>query len=142
MNLRFFLTEKDIQAMSWIKSNVPENSIFGIKTYYWLSDFPHGIDAGFWIPYFTGRKTNTGSMLFNLGSQEYVGEILKKSELINALESNVFGPDIFNELCKEGIQYLYVKGTEPNFSEQLNFLNSTKMVYENTPVKIYHWDCK
>lgn len=139
---RFFLTEKDIQAMSWIISNVPENSIFGIKTYYWLSDFPHGIDAGFWIPFFTGRRTNTGSMLFNLGSQEYVGEILKKSELINALESNVFGPDIFNELCKEGIQYLYVKGTVPNFSEQLNFLNYTKMVYENIPVKIYHWDCK
>jgi hypothetical protein len=66
---RFFVTDEDVAAMDWIRENTPEDAVFAVNTYFWLPRAPHGTDAGYWIPYFTGRKTTAGVMLLSLAHQ-------------------------------------------------------------------------
>lgn len=109
---RFFFTDDDLHAMIWIKENTPEDSVFAINTYLWLGNSPHGTDGGYWIPYFTGRKTTTGTMLYSLGPKEYVQKIISVSKIINEIASD---PQQVENLCSMGVGYLYI-GQRGNFS--------------------------
>lgn len=109
---RFFFTDDDLRAMTWIRENTPEDSIFAINTYLWLGYSPHGTDGGYWIPYFTGRKTTTGTMLYSLGPKEYVQKVISVSKIINEISSD---PTRVKDLCSLGVQYLYI-GQKGNFA--------------------------
>jgi hypothetical protein len=135
---RFFMTDADIPAMEWIKSNIPETAVFAINTYMWLGESPHGTDGGYWIPYFTGRKTNASTMLFSLGSEEEVSRVIVQSRYVLTLEGEE--PKI-DALCSLGINYLY-HGQKGNFSSDgFNFdlligLPQTEIVYQANGVLI------
>jgi hypothetical protein len=105
---RFFLSSDDIEAMSWIKENLPEDAKIGINTVFWLSNHPHGIDSGYWIPYFTDRKITTGSMLFNIGSKSYTNRIIHESHLVEEFY-NTLDTRIIPELCYNNIDYFFLK---------------------------------
>ncbi|MGB9799742.1 MAG: hypothetical protein ACPLUL_06585 [Thermanaerothrix sp.] len=102
---RFFMTPQDEEAMEWIKKNVPKDAVFAIDTYLWLGNSPHGIDAGYWIPYYTGRRTTTGTMLFALGNRDYTAKVRKWSYMVSELQQN---PKIAQSLCEQGVSYLYL----------------------------------
>jgi hypothetical protein len=105
---RFFISDEDLKTMSWINDNTPISAKFGINTIFWLKDHPHGIDSGYWIPYFTGRTTNTGTMLFNIGSKTHAEGIVKESLLVEKFYKD-FDANILHELCFSNINYLHIK---------------------------------
>jgi len=109
---RFFFTDDDLRAMTWIRENTPSDSVFAINTYLWLGNSPHGTDGGYWIPYFTGRKTTTGTMLYSLGPKEYVQKVISVSKVVNEISSD---PLQVRKLCSLGVDYLYI-GQKGNFS--------------------------
>ena len=78
----FLFPRDDIQAMDWINNNIPSNSVIGIKPFFWQIDYPHGIDSGLWIPYFTGIRTNMGTMLYRLSSEDYQEKVIYQSTLL------------------------------------------------------------
>ncbi|MCL4832181.1 MAG: hypothetical protein KJZ86_07055 [Caldilineaceae bacterium] len=110
---RFFVTPADVRAMEWIRDNTPADARFAINTHFWLPTLPHGSDAGYWIPYFTGRKTNTGSMLSSLGAKAYRQEVAALSQLAQSL---VQDPAAAEELARTGVSYVYVGCMENPFS--------------------------
>ncbi|MFZ1771573.1 MAG: hypothetical protein WAU00_20355, partial [Caldilinea sp.] len=68
---RYFVTPADVAGMEWLTANIdstadPDAKV-AINTTFWLPTSPHGVDAGYWIPYFTNRVTNTGVMISSLG---------------------------------------------------------------------------
>jgi hypothetical protein len=52
-----FVLEPDLQAMSWIEENIPEDALFYISTNFWTPHLAHGLEAGYWIPYLAYRET-------------------------------------------------------------------------------------
>ncbi len=108
---RYFMTPADQKAMTWITNNTPENAVFAINTITWGGGAVHGTDGGYWIPYFTGRQTTTGTMLYFLGEREHIKEILESSEMVIKLQNNQIQP---NDFCANGIDYVYI-GSNGNF---------------------------
>lgn len=135
---RYFVTPEDVAAMDWIRENTPEDARFAVNTYFWLPKAPHGTDAGYWIPYFTNRQTTGGVMLFHLGAQSFINEIVEMSQAAERLEiDNTSLP----ELQTLGIDYIYI-GQRGDFSgpgldaAKIIQSGSAHIVYENDRVFI------
>lgn len=112
---RFFMTDSDRRAMEWIKENTPEDALFAINTHFWLPNAAHGSDGGYWIPYFTGRQTTTGTMIANLGPGYNV--VLERSKA--ALELYDEDPSL-DDLCALGIDYFYDGAKDPFDGKSIN----------------------
>jgi len=102
---RFFMTPQDEEAMNWIKENTPEEAIFAVDTYLWMGYSPHGVDAGYWIPYYTGRRTTTGTMMYLQANEDYVTQVRSWGILVSKIQDD---ESVLRELCKQGVQYLYI----------------------------------
>ena len=126
---RWFITESDLEGMNWINQNTSLDAVFGVNTFFWLPESPHGTDGGYWIPYFTNRKTNTGVMLNDLGSFDYRKQIVFRSLAMEAVAQN---PINTFELCDQGIDYIFI-GEKGNFSG--NSLDKNRLT-ENPMVEI------
>ncbi len=128
---RYFVTPTDVAAMDWIANNTPPDARFAINTFFWLPNFPHGTDGGYWIPYFTGRQTTTGPMLFQLGRRE-------DSEKIIALSRAVKRPGTddaaLTELRSSGVSYIYI-GAKGNLAEP--GLDSSRLVQSEDVTLVY-----
>jgi hypothetical protein len=102
---RYFIKPSDLPAMDWIRENIPLDAVFAVNTYRWLDKIPHGTDGGYWIPYFTGRRTTTGTMMFTAGSPDYVNQVLDWSEAVSRLDE---GPEYLQQLCSQGVKFAYL----------------------------------
>lgn len=135
---RFFVTQADVAAMGWINQNLPQDAGFVVNTYLWLGTSPHGTDAGYWIPYFTGRRTTTGEMLYTLGTKERTQKIQQLGKLTEQLETD---PTVAATMCAEGFKYAYL-GAKGSFdgrslsAEVLLQSPGAQVVYDALGVKI------
>ena len=135
---RFFVRREDMTAMDWIRENIPQEARFAVNTYFWLPRAPHGTDAGYWIPYFTGRGTTAGTMLLNLGPREYVARVV---EMSRAAEQLAEGPGSVETLTDLGVNYVYV-GKNGDFSgcgldpSEVSVDGGMEVVYETDGVAI------
>jgi hypothetical protein len=135
---RYFVTSSDVEAMQWIRENTPEDAMFAVNTHFWLPQAPHGTDAGYWIPYFTGRQTTAGSMLLYLGPKAYVSEIVDLSRSVEQLEGDDPWP---GDLQAQGIDYIYI-GQKGDFSgkglqaNELQQSEAVDVVYKQGDVTI------
>jgi hypothetical protein len=135
---RHFITPADIAAMDWIRENTPPDALFAVNTFFWLPTAPHGTDAGYWIPYFTGRQTTAGVMVLSLGTKEYVLDVVEVSRLVEQLEVD---DTSLAELQALGVDYVYV-GQKGDFSgpglnaARLGQAEDLTLVYENSGVSV------
>jgi len=136
---RYFVTPEDMAAMEWIKENTPKDALFAVNTYFWLPRAPHGTDAGYWIPYLTGRQMTAGVMLLSLGGTDYRSIVVEMSQAVEQLEVN---NDALEDLQALGVDYVYV-GQRGDFSglgldiKQLDRSKNASMIYQNGKVAIF-----
>jgi len=109
---RYFVTPEDIAAMDWIKENTPPDALFAVNTYFWLPRAPHGTDAGYWIPYLTGRQTTADAMLVGFARSDYSARIVEMSRAVEQLEVDNAS---LAELQAMGVGYVYI-GRRGDFS--------------------------
>lgn len=137
---RYFVTDADVRAMQWINANTPPDAAFAINTVFWLPNAPLGTDAGYWIPYFTQRKTNTGVMLANMGDSAQVDKMLALSHLADDLDQDA---SVLAQLRDQGYRYVYI-GAQGNYNgggldaEQLVQSGLAERVYQDGAVNILH----
>ena len=128
---RHFVTDQDITAMQWIDENIPSDATFAINTYRWLPQAIHGTDAGYWIPYFTGRQIVTSAMLRDGLPDTYRKQSLDRSEAAEALETDL---SALGDLRRLGVEYIYI-GAIGDFSgdglqlERLTQSNAVEVLY-------------
>jgi hypothetical protein len=101
---RFFVTPADLRAMRWIADNTAPNAVFAVRTVFWLPGFPHGTDAGYWIPYLAGRRTTVGPMIAHLGPR-YANWAIDMGRMVVALPQDEAA---LVELYKRGVRYVYL----------------------------------
>ncbi len=137
---RYYVTPADLAAMQWINAHVPGNAVFAVNTHFWLPRAPHGTDGGYWIPYFTGRRTTAGTMLDGLGSEAYLDKVVAMSRAVKRLEA---GEDALEELRRLGVTHIYV-GAKGNFASppgldvtRLRGMGGVEVVYEGEGVAIF-----
>jgi hypothetical protein len=140
-DFRYFLSPADIEAMSWIEANTPKDAVFAINTYMWLGNAPHGTDGGYWIPFFTGRRTTTGTMIANQGPENFNNQIINWSRAEEDVAVNSNDHSVY-ELCQQGVNYIYigVKGdfSAPGLDEKaIQKIPSVKILYQNGGVFIF-----
>jgi len=136
-NFRQFMTSADEKAMDWIEKNTPKDSLFAVHTYYWLTDSPHGSDAGYFIPYYADRDTTSSTMISSLGPGYET--VMTESKAVMSLYSAT--PDI-SELCALGVDYLYDGAKNPFDGRQFNIsaiqqIEGVETVYKDSGVVIY-----
>jgi hypothetical protein len=136
---RHFVTPEDLTAMQWIDENIPEDAIFAINTYFWLPRAPHGVDAGYWIPYLTGRQTTAPAMIvIGEADKALMNRFIAESHAAERLENDLGGLD---ELDAMGVHYIYIgkvgdffgPGLQPDFLRQSE---RVKTIYEQDGVTI------
>jgi hypothetical protein len=135
---RYFVTPADVVAMDWIRANTPQDARFAVNTTFWLPDAPHGTDAGYWIPYFTGRQTSVGSMMSEFGGQSYMSNIVEMSRAEERLEMD---DSALGDLRNLGVDYIYI-GQRGDFAgpgldaRHLSQVEGVKVVYQRDGVSI------
>lgn len=138
---RQFITPADVVAMNWINEQIPQDAVFAINTYFWLPQVPHGTDAGYWIPYFTGRESTASTMLADQGPAEFKQRIVALSQL----EENLAGdpsPETVAQLCQQGVDYVYI-GARGDFSspglraDEIQNIPSVETLFEEGGVAIF-----
>jgi hypothetical protein len=107
-----FVRAADIPAMNWIRANTRLDARFAVNTLYTSPDSLYGTDAGYWIPYFTGRQTTAGTMLFTLGEASFRAQVAEMSQAVKRLEQD---NTALEELRRLGVSYIYI-GKAGNFS--------------------------
>ena len=93
----------DRKAFAWIRDNTPLNAQFAIAAYAHLPSLTVGTDGGYWIPYFTGRRTTTGPMLSPLSPRL----MTRASQLVKVQKLPGFSPDKVHRLISHGVEYFY-----------------------------------
>jgi len=135
---RYFVTPADLPAMDWINANTPPDALFAVNTYFWMKDAAHGVDAGYWIPYFTGRQTTASVMLYPYGPPEYREKILALSRAAASLAED---PAALDTLCQMGVDYLYLGAnrypTAALSAGAAAALPGARLVYDQDGVKIF-----
>jgi hypothetical protein len=137
---RYFVTAEDVQAMEWIVAHTDEHALFAVNTYFWFPHHPHGTDAGYWIPYFTGRNITAAVMLLSLATPDYQASVVQLSQAAEGLTADSYGSSL-EELRSLGVDYVYVgaKGdfTGPSLdAAQLCAETDAKLVYQTPHVAI------
>ncbi len=135
---RYFVTPQDVTAMDWIRQHTPADAVFAVNTTFWLPQAPHGTDAGYWIPYFTGRQTTASAMVITLGEVEYRQQIIDLSQAEERLATD---PSALDDLRAMGVGYVYI-GRMGDFSgagldaAQLGQAEGATVVYQAGGVTI------
>jgi len=109
---RQLMTVDDEKAMLWIKENTPEDAVFAVNLEPWIPNLPIGTDGGYWIPYYTGRKTTAGTMLSGFG-----GDLDLRNNLAEATLGLYNETPPVGELCELGVEYVYMAG-KPSYSTE------------------------
>lgn len=133
---RAFMTPEDQKAMEWIRTDIPEDAVFGVNINFLNPTTPFGTDAGYWLPYYANRETTTLTLISGLDEKD-------QGFINRALGSRIIYEDTidFQKLCDSGITHLYSGAKQPygspDFSDNLSVFSEANLIYDLDGVEIY-----
>ncbi|MHB0857731.1 MAG: hypothetical protein ACYC5M_09190 [Anaerolineae bacterium] len=104
------VTRADLRAAEWIKTYTPEDALLLVNsTFAYEGTMVVGIDAGWWLPYLTGRRTTLPPMPY--ASER--GPVPDYAEEVNGLRmlldaQPLSAPDVVNELRRRGVTHVFI----------------------------------
>mgnify|MGYP007061387913 FL=1 len=101
-----FVYAEDMQAMHWIQANIPDDALFYVSVHFWTPIVAHGLDAGYWLSYLTGRETIMPSEVYSSdGNPEYIAFINNRAR--DLLEAET--PEaLWQIMAKYGVTHVYI----------------------------------
>lgn len=114
------VTPADVQAMEWVRAHTPPDARFIVNSHpIYGGDMIVGTDAGWWLPFFTGRQTNVPPMTY--GSElsadpQYASEInalardLRRRPLtdVRPVLIDLTLPETIDRLRTAGYTHIYI----------------------------------
>lgn len=128
--------KRDMAAMAWIRTETPESASFLVNARYWIPGIYVGTDAGWWIPYLTGRQATQPPILYYQGPASYRGRIADVAEQMAQWEQ---ADDAFETWIRRlGVTHIYVGSRGgPLTPRLLDSCSVLETVYSSGPVRIY-----
>jgi len=133
------ITTADLKAFEWINQNIPQNSTFLVTD----------VDAGQWIPIFTGRRVIPmflnfqGEILVNETSwkEVYLISGFHYGDIFSLMQTDPDSQPALRLIKKYGINYVYL-GAKKIYGRNLDLnvlevANNYVKIYEEEGVKIY-----
>ena len=143
----------DLIAMEWIETNLPQDALFlveGFRIYGGTSIV--GSDAGWWLPFYTGRANTIPPQYALLNEQPLAPDYNRRMvEGVAELETAALDSDAgLQAMCRQGITHLYIgqfRGAVGAGPEQLLLSwdqaqqqPALELVYARDRVQIYIFD--
>jgi len=106
------VTPPDLRAMTWIEKNLPEKAEFVINSRlaYGGSMVVAG-DAGWWLPFLTGRRTAVPPMVYGLEDPPYLHSLEHPKDVYFALgldTPDLSAYDLRQQMKALGLEYIYI----------------------------------
>jgi len=100
-------TQADVEALAWIKENVPANARFLINVKPWHWNVYRGTDGGWWIPLLSHRATVLPpGVFYGLGDRRYILEIKEIADQVR--EINGCTPAFWEFIQEQRITHIYI----------------------------------
>jgi hypothetical protein len=132
-------TQAEVNALTWIKENTPEEANFFINVTYWQSSAYRGVDGGWWIMPLTGRKTFLPPALYGFGDIEAVKAINAVSE--QAARFQECSTEFQTFLRENALTHVYLgPNLGPLRPETLADCPGLQTIYQQDGVVIYQVD--
>jgi hypothetical protein len=106
------VTEEDLAAFDWIRQHTePEESLFLVNEFpAYSNSLVVGSDAGWWLPYYTQRRTTLPPIL--LFSEQLSPHSPTRPEIVQlerSIRASQGDPDLFTAiLCESGITHIFL----------------------------------
>ncbi len=141
-------TQDDVEALSWINNNTPEDARFYVNTTYWGYGISRSIDGGGWILPYTGRFSLAPTTFYPYGMQPEDTELwmswgARASQITECNEA------FYSLLADANLNYIYVRdGVRPNNQDYIAGIQSHTLLncpgitqlYQNNSVSIWKFD--
>lgn len=104
------VTAEDLQAMSWIRENTPPDAKFLVNGFFAFGGGTVvGSDAGWWIPYLTGRRNTVPPAVYGMEQPrepDYPAQVAAfyRQLMAHPLDS----PQALQLLASEGVTHVYI----------------------------------
>lgn len=129
-------TKADLEAVNWIKANVPQGARFFINVDHWQYGIYRGVDGGWWISPLTGRETLLPSGLYPMGDRDYVqgvNEVAAKASQIKGCT-----PEFWELIHEEKLTYIFINDLRGSVkSSHFEDCSSVELIYTNDRIYIF-----
>jgi hypothetical protein len=102
-----FVTQSDLNAIEWVKANLPENARVLVNATHWQSIVSRGVDGGYWLTPLAGLFTLPPPIVFNWGGPDYSGQLNALSDQVTSLTTC---DATFDQVLADGqITHIYIR---------------------------------
>jgi hypothetical protein len=129
----------DVQAMAWIRANIPPSARFMVNLFHLNFAERHvvGSDAGYWLPYLTGRAAVTMPIMFD-NERASTPDLVDRLVALDQLKGHLTSPEAIAELQRQGITHVYVgMNGGPISAVELIKSPNFKLVYQNQAAYVF-----
>lgn len=104
------MTKPDMVSFDWIKNNTPTNAKFLVNSFLaYNQNAAVGSDSGWWLTYFTNRKTNLRPLNYMMEKNKNLQLIQNAKEISNAVNTlTLSDPNVLDLLQQSDITHVYV----------------------------------
>jgi hypothetical protein len=104
------LTRPDVEAMTWIRANTPQDSVFLVESLLAYSgSISAGSDGGWWLPYLTGRQSTQPPLNYGQEQSSLPDYRDRVRELtFSILYHRLDNPDTQKLLHDWGVTHIYI----------------------------------
>jgi hypothetical protein len=127
---------RDMDAMAWIRGETPDSASFLVNARNWIPGIYVGTDAGWWIPYLTGRQATQPPILYYQGPPSHRDTVASVAEQMAQWEQ---ADEAFDRWVRElGVTHVYVGSRGgPLTPRLLDDSSALETIYTSGPVRIY-----
>ncbi|MCL4505051.1 MAG: hypothetical protein M1140_03360 [Chloroflexi bacterium] len=137
-----FVLPDDVQMMAWIRENVPPGEKIAAPGFIAFKNFTVGRDAGWWIPFYTGHRTN---LMFMAAEQEMTGVQRNQDSRLSVTKDlytrDMSLPSSTEWLAAQGYRYFYIGAKPLTWSEadgEVNHAALIEQLLRNPGLRVLH----
>jgi len=132
----------DLRMMEWIKGHVPPGEKIAALGFVHLETFAVGRDAGWWIPFYTGRRTNLMFMAAGLEAPQAIVSLRRELALTNALYTADMSLPVSTDWFRaHGYRYFYIGAKPLTWTEgdgPADYSTLVQQLVRNPGLKLIH----